>query len=140
MSKKKVEKVAVKGDKASKEVKRLTDKEFKELERAVHTDNYEFEHMMCGVLNRRAWADLIKDAMKHKGKALTKEQKTKLEQIVKSYIDVCEDDVIELTLEHFSGDVRRRRCTLAVERSLRKKEKNEEMSPEEKLLAEVFAE
>lgn len=117
--------------------KRLTDKELRELEKVVYNDNYIFEERMCDVLNRRAWASLLDDAIKHKAKMLTKEQKTKLAYVVKSSIDICEEDTINLMLEHFSGDVSKNRTKLAVERALRKKANKKPMSPEERLLVEL---
>lgn len=124
---------------AKDSVKRLTDKELCELEKVVYNDNYIFEERMCDVLNRRAWASLLDDAIKHKAKMLTKEQKTKLAYVVKSSIDICEEDTINLMLEHFSGDVSKNRTKLAVECALRKKDNKKPMSPEERLLAEFFS-
>lgn len=99
--------------------RRLSDKEFRELEHSVYSEVAEFEGMMSGVLKRHAWASLLRDAVKHHGNALTDEQKTRLEQIVKAYDDVCEGDAIVMTLKVFSEEACRRRRTFAFEDALR---------------------
>lgn len=99
--------------------RRLSDKEFMELERSVYSEVAEFEGMMSGVLKRHAWASLLRDAVKHHGNALTDEQKTRLEQIIKAYDDVCEGDAIVMTLKVFSEEACRRRRTFAFEDALR---------------------
>jgi hypothetical protein len=119
--------------------KRLTDKELRELEKAVYNDNYIFEESMHDVLNRHAWASLLTKVIKNKAKMLTKETKAKLAYVAKSCIDICEEDAINLVLEHFAGDVSKNRTKLAVERALRKKDNKEPMRPEERLLAEFFS-
>lgn len=99
--------------------RRLSDKEFRELEHSVYSEVAEFEGMMFGVLNRHAWAALLKDAVKHHCNALTDEQKTKLEHIIKAYDDVCEGDAIVMTLKVFSEEACRRRRAFAFEDALR---------------------
>lgn len=102
--------------------RRLSDKEFMEIEHSVYSEVAEFEGMMSGVLKRRAWASLLKDAVKHHGNALTDEQKTKLEHIIKAYDDVCEGDAIVMTLKVFSEEACRCRQTFAFEDARREAE------------------
>lgn len=115
-------------DSAPNRERRLSDKEFRELERSVYGDVVEFEGMMSGVLKRHAWASLLKDAVKHHCNALTDEQKTRLEQIIKAYDDVCEGDAIVTTLKAFSEDACRRRRTFAFEDAIREAEGSDSKS------------
>lgn len=100
----------------------LSSREFGELERSVCGEVAEFEEEMEFVLNRYAWAALLKDSVKHRRGVLTDNQMTRLEALAKAFDNTCWDDAVELTLNMFTDDACRRRRMFAFEHDIREAE------------------